>query len=250
VKQVDILDRAVSIARSLQGGVLDIVYPRTCEGCGAAMQGPGFFCWDCLRQSEKVARPFCEKCGDPVDGLVEGTYECSWCSRNRPLFERARSVFRYKGPVKRAVHQFKYGAAVHLAPDMAELMAAAVRSLYAGVPFDVAVGVPLFPRKERERGYNQAALLASRIARSLKIDCFNSLLARVRDTETQTELSAADRKKNMKGAFEVRYPDWILERHVLVVDDVMTTGATAGELAMAIMHAEAASVHVISFARG
>ena len=229
---------------------LDLVYPRACEGCGESMDAAGYLCWDCLRQTEKVTRPYCEKCGDPVDGLVEGSYECSWCNRNRPQFEAARSVFMYRGPVMDMVHQLKYSGGVHLVNDMGEIMAGAAKSTFAGVRFDVAIGVPLYARRERERGYNQAGVLASSIARKMGLECFNRAIARCRDTSSQTELKASDRARNVRGAFRSDYSDWLFSKHVLLVDDVMTTGATVDEVSRILKQAGAASVHVISFARG
>lgn len=229
---------------------LDLVYPRSCAGCGVNMSEPGHICWECLRESEKVTRPFCEKCGDPVDGLVEGSYECSWCVKNRPHFVYARSVFRHKNSILRIVHELKYAGGVHLVGEMAELMAAAVRSLFSSLRFDVVVGVPLFPRRERERGFNQGALLADAVAGKLGVESFNRVVVRVRDTNSQTELKSRERAANVKGAFSVAYPDWLLSKHVLLVDDVMTTGATVNEVSKVMMRAGAASVHVITLARG
>jgi ComF family protein len=150
----------------------------------------------------------------------------------------------------RAIQQFKYSGGLHLAKEMAEVMAAAVSSFYSGVTFDLVLGVPLFARKERERGYNQAALLADKISRVLGVDSFNRAASRIRDTGTQTELKASQRKKNVRGAFNIEQRDWISERHILVVDDVITTGATVAELSRALKEEGAGSVRVISLARG
>ncbi len=185
-----------------------------------------------------------------MDGLVEGVYSCGWCARSKPVYEKARSVFRYNGPVLRAVQQLKYHGGIHLVHGMAELMAAAAKSFYSGVRFDLVLGVPLFARKERERGYNQAALLADAVARTLRCDSFNRAVMRARDTKTQTELRAAERKKNVRSAFAVRHPRWVSERHILLVDDVITTGATVAEVSKALMQEQAASIRVISLARG
>ncbi len=229
---------------------LDLVYPRSCVGCGVSMVQPGHICWDCLRESEKISRPFCETCGDPVDGLIEGTYECTWCRKNVPQFVSARSVFRHRGAVLGVVHELKYSGGVYLVGEMAEFMAGAVRSLFLKAAFDVVVGVPLFPRRERERGFNQGALLADAVAGRLSVESFNRVVERIRDTASQTALKSRERAVNVKGAFRVRHPDWLLSKHVLLVDDVMTTGATVAEISKVMMRAGAASVHVISFARG
>ncbi len=240
---VSLLSRAGSAA-------LDIVYPRCCEGCGSRMEGPNYLCWECLMRADKISRPFCELCGDPVDGRVDGFYTCGWCERKRPQFDKARSVFRYKGPVMRAVQQFKYHGGIHLVRGLAEIMAASVKSFYSDVRFDLVIGVPLFARKERERGYNQAALLADAVATKIGCDSFNRAVVRTKDTRSQTELKASERNTNLKGAFEVRHPRWVRERHILLVDDVITTGATIAAVSRSIKKAGAASVNVISIARG
>jgi competence protein ComFC len=245
--------RMISATKGLKAAgssVLDIVYPRSCEGCGSRMEQDGYLCWDCLCTSEKLSRPYCEKCGDPVDGLVEGSYECSWCRRSHPLFSTARSVFRYRGAAVQVIQQLKYAGGVHLVGDVADYMAGAARSVFGKVRFDLVVGVPLHARKERERGYNQAGLLADAVASRLRVDGFNGIVRRMRDTVSQTELKSVERARNVNGAFCVDDPDWLFSKHVLLVDDVITTGATVNEVSSTLIKAGAASVNVISFARG
>lgn len=230
--------------------MLDLIYPRVCAGCRDVMVQPGYLCWDCLCLSEKVTRPFCERCGDPVDGLVEGSYVCTWCLKNKPAFDSARSVFRYGGPAGNLVQELKYRGGVHMVNEMAEYMAGAVRSVFAPVRFDLVAGVPLYPRRQRERGYNQAGLIADAVGRKLGLESFNRGVRRIRDTVSQTELKASRRSSNVKGAFAVADEGWIFGKHILLVDDVMTTGATVGEVSRVIKQAGAASVRILTFARG
>lgn len=209
-------------------------------------------CWDCLIGLEPVVAPFCDRCGDPVDGLVEHAYQCSFCRRRGEKgFTRARSAVRFRGPVREVMHAFKYGAQMHLAEDLTRLLATCVRVHYEGVRLDAVMGVPLFPGRQRRRTYNQAALLARRLARHLGLEhAPGDGLVRVRDTQTQTGLTAVQRGQNVHDAFAVAQPGWVRGRTLLLVDDVMTTGATVASASQALREAGAAAVYVVTVARG
>lgn len=240
----------LTVLRSAAASTLDLVFPRSCEGCGGSVDQPGYICWNCLCSMEKIHRPYCELCGDPVDGRLDVEYMCSWCSKAHRGFDQARSLFRYRGPAVKLVQCLKYGNGMYLADGMAELMAAVIDSLWGGVRFDVVAGVPMHSRKERSRSYNQAALVATALSRRTGIEAFNRVLKRTGDKGSQTVLKAAQRARNVKGSFEVADKAWICGRNVLLVDDVMTTGATAGEVGSVLKEAGAASVRVLTFARG
>ena len=203
-----------------------------------------------MRSLELVVHPFCRQCGDPVDGAVEGEYTCSWCRRTRPNFDAARSAVRYRGGLRRAIHALKYEKAVCLAADLVPLLEACVRTQYARVHFDAVTAVPLYPKRERERSYNQSALLSRGLARALGMQSFSRCLQRVKPTATQTNLTARQRMKNVHNAFAVSNAEWIEGRTLLLVDDVMTTGATVAETSRALKKAGAAGVYVATVARG
>lgn len=230
--------------------VLDLIYPRGCAGCRRPVESaPQHICWDCRASFDIITDTFCERCGDPVDGMIEQSFQCSSCNRRRPHFERARSAARYRGPLKNALHEFKYNCAPGLRGDFVPLLEACVRTHFAQCSLDAVTFVPLFPRRERERTYNQARLLAGDLAGRLGLpaaDC----LCRVRPTPTQTDLTAAQRRRNVRGAFEARNPRWVEGRSLLLVDDVMTTGATVDQCAKVLMEAGAARVYVVTVARG
>jgi len=227
------------------------VYPRRCAGCGAdASDQTGHLCWNCLAEFPKIVEPMCQQCGDPAEGMIEHEYVCGWCRSNKPRFDLARSAVRFRGPVREAMHALKYGEAVFLAPELAELLAACVAVHYPKVLFDAVVPVPLHPKRERERSYNQSALLAAALGARLGVIVRGRCVRRVRETGTQTHLNAAARRANVRGAFEVSDPQWVAGRRLLLVDDTMTTGATVDECAGALKKAGAASVHVVTLARG
>lgn len=231
--------------------VLDVCYPRPCEGCGGdAGAGGGHLCWDCLAKAVYIVDPMCARCGDPVDGVVEHAFECGWCRRTRPAFVAARSVVRFRGPLRHALHRFKYNHATHLSSDFGGLLAGCVSAHFAAQRFDAVTYVPLHPSKARERSYNQSRLLAEALGRRLGLPVGRQVLERVRFTQTQTRLSAEERKRNVHGAFRARLPDWIDGRRWLLVDDVMTTGATVDECARVLNGHGAVSVFVVTVARG
>ena len=231
---------------------LDLVYPRSCLGCGGSTgQKPGHVCWECASRLELVHPPFCRLCGDPVHGRIDRVYDCSTCRRRRPPFVMARSALRYREPANRLVHGFKYGAMTCLAADLAVYLRACVSTHWQDLAIDAVTYVPLHATRERERGYNQAALLARDLAASLDgLPLLRRALVRVRPTSTQTNLSAAQRRANVHNAFRARNPDWLAGRRILLVDDVMTTGATVTECSRVLKEAGAVEVSVVTVARG
>jgi len=231
--------------------MLDLLYPRNCVHCGAPSPEPmKYLCWDCLSDTPKVEPPFCAICGDPVAGDIQHDYACFACARETPAFDRARSAVRYEGAVGDALRALKYGNALWVVQDMAELLLACVRAEYPGQPFDLVTAVPLHPVRRRERGFNQSALLGSAIARRLRMPFREGLIRRIRPTGTQTGLTAPQRTANVCGAFQVGLFARPAEQRILLVDDVMTTGATVNACAKALKKGGAAAVHVVTVARG
>lgn len=231
--------------------LLDLVWPRVCEICGGAPgRMEGHLCWDCLRALPLIEAPYCQWCGDPVEGAITRDYVCSLCVDRPPAFDRARSVLRFRGGIKEMLHRFKYSNATHLAGDLAALLQVSVYHHYAREPFDAVCFVPLHPAKERARTYNQARLLAETLAKLMGLPLSGGCLFRVRETATQTRLNMRARAMNVAHAFEPDCPEWIDGRHFLLVDDVMTTGATVNAVSRELKKAGAARVCVVTVARG
>ena len=243
---------ASAILRTLQpGALLDLMWPRSCQVCGQpAGDAARYLCWDCLSALPLIEAPFCSRCGDPVEGQITRDYICSLCVDREPAFDSARSALRFRGGIKDVLHQFKYSHATHMAQDLATLLHACVRTHYSRETFDAVTFVPLHPVKERSRTYNQARLLAASLARRMDIPLASVCLRRVRDTGTQTHLNMRERARNVGGAFAARYPEWIEGRNFLLVDDVMTTGATVHEVAKILKGVGGGRVCVVTVARG
>lgn len=237
---------------AMKWALLDMLFSRTCEGCGAAIvEEPGALCWDCQAGVKMVQVPYCDRCGDPVAGMIGGPYECTGCRRMPPAFDWARSAVRYEGVAQNCLRRFKYHAGTWLLDDLVAWLVALWRTCPRDMrQADFAVPVPLYPKRERERGFNQSALLAEQLARRIGIPFRRRLLWRVKPTETQTHLTAAQRAHNVKGVFSVPWPRGLRGARVVLVDDVMTTGATVNECARALKAAGAAAVLVLTVARG
>lgn len=231
--------------------LLDLLFPRCCGGCGGdADPGGGHLCWDCRAEWRPIGDPLCSRCGNPVEGRIDHVYTCFHCEQTEPLFDRARSAVRFEGGNTRLIRDFKYHHGLWLQEELADLLQACVQAHYGELTFDAVCAVPLHHLRLRERGFNQAALLAASLARRLRLPVQGRGLVRRRNTGTQTHLTARERLSNVKGAFGVRRSaDW-RGRRLLLVDDVMTTGATVSACAGALKDAGAASVHVVTLARG
>ncbi len=231
--------------------LLDLVFPRACAGCGRGMEDPGYLCWDCLARTLWVRPPFCELCGDPFHGLVPQPAVCPRCAARLPAFDRARSAARFQGVLREAVHAFKYGGATWLAADLIRLAQPVFDEYFALANLDIVTYVPLFPARERERGYNQARLLARGLAATRPGLALRACLRRIRPTPSQTRLTATERHANVRAAFAARTRRGAINgRRILLVDDVMTTGATVNECARVLKEAGAALVGVLTVGRG
>lgn len=232
--------------------LLDMLFSRTCEGCGSAMdEEPGTICWDCRVRAQTIRLPFCDHCGDPVAGAVTGLFECAWCRKTRPAFDWARSAVRYDGVVQACLRDFKYNHGTWVLDNLTDWLVALWNAAPSSIRFaDRMTSVPLHPARERERGYNQSSLLAKSLAERVGIPFRDRLLWRKRHTPSQTHLTAAQRANNVKGVFTVPWPGRVRGARIVLVDDVMTTGATVHECARALKAAGAETVMVLTVARG
>lgn len=151
--------------------------------------------------------------------------------------------------MREALHAFKFGGRRALARPLGDLLAELGKDSLPIGGADLLVPVPLHPRRERERGFNQALLLAGRVGRAWDVPVRADVLARPVPATPQTELSAAARRASVRGAFTLRRPELVAGRHVIIVDDILTTGSTAGACALALRKGGAAAVGVLTVAR-
>lgn len=217
---------------------VDWVFPPNCGGCDQLGER---WCDNCQQKIVRLEGPLCEVCGNP---LPQGGI-CSECRSQPPLFKALRSYCAYQSPVRDAIHRLKYQRDIGLG----EALSHSLRQLAATLTWqpDVVVSVPLSSARLRQRGYNQASLLALPLAIGLGRPFDAHTLARTRETNTQVGLSAADRKCNVTGAFTASQR--AAGKTILVVDDVITTGSTMNACAQALLTAGAIAVYGLSFAR-
>jgi ComF family protein len=241
------LAHASSVARRLVDPLLAVVFPSRCPACGQllAQLGRGPLCEPCWRSLPRHRELAC-RCGLP---LAAGLSECPRCRRGRQVFAAGCSLGPYEGSLRVVIHELKFAGRRRAAARLAELLleSEAVRRLLA--TSDVLVAVPLHPRRLRERGFNQAALLAQELARRSERACCPDALVRRLDTAPQAGLSAAARRRNVRAAFAVRRKASVAGRTVTLVDDVVTTGATAIACGRELRAAGAREVRLLSVAR-
>ncbi len=213
--------------------LLDFCFPRACPGCGAGHERAGLFCRACERMMQELeTAAACRQCGRPLP--LPGS-PCPTC-RGRGLrpFARLLSLGVLREPLRSAVHRVKYARQWHLAEALADRLVDAHDLQSWLAESDVLVPVPLHSRRQAERGFNQADVIARQVGRRCGLPVATPA-ARVRDTPTQTGLHAlAKRADNLRGAFAVTDPAAVRGRRVVVVDDVSTTGATLSSLGRAL----------------
>jgi ComF family protein len=229
--------------------ILNVGLPPLCPACRQPVGDAGALCGDCWARLSFIAPPYCERLGtpfayDPGPGVLS-----MQAIANPPAYARARAVVRYEEVARDLVHAFKYGDRLDLAPTLGRWMAQAGRELLADA--DAIIPVPLHWRRLWARRFNQSAALSKIVSKISGVPVVPAALKRVRATAQQVGLSKAERSDNVQGAFKVP-PNAIGEvsgRRLVLIDDVLTSGATVDACARALLRARAARVDVLVFAR-
>jgi competence protein ComFC len=231
-------------------GLLSLLYPPHCAACGADTAAGVHLCDACAAEVKPIKPPFCRQCSQPFDGAIEGEFVCAQCRDAGFHFECAVTRYLSRGVVREFIHRFKYERHFYLRHPLADWMAAALEDeRIRSRPFDAFVPVPLHPARFRERDFNQAEVLAKLMAKRSDRPVLHAL-KRIRYTTTQTRLDREERMENLRNAFRVRHAHAVQSRHLILVDDVFTTGSTVEECARVLRQAGAASVRVMTVARG
>ena len=271
-------------ARRLWQALVELVFPARCAACkcfgvlSAADAPPssidrgdgqaigryhprshleGLLCPACLEQCQWLSSPLCSRCGIMFISRVGEDHRCSNCLAANGHYGRARAVGVYQGALMTLVHQLKYRGRLALAAPMGRMLYDTFNHYWRERRVDLVVPIPLHPRRLRRRGFNQAALLLRAWQRAADRDPVASMrpvaatrtLVRSRRTRSQTGLSRRERQRNIRGAFTVHDREGIRQQHVLLLDDVFTTGATVEEAARTLLAAGAAAVDVLTLAR-
>jgi ComF family protein len=228
---------------------VSLLYPPVCAICGDSIRAGKYLCTECGAKAVRIIAPFCQKCSEPFEGSITGAFTCANCSHRTIHFDAAVAAYRGRGIVRQIIHEFKYGRQIHLRHVVAHWLRAALDDeRLRGQRFDVIVPVPLHPTRQRERGFNQASLIAELLSAQTSIPA-RPLLERTRYTTTQTALDRSERMENLHNAFRLRKNGDVRGLRVLLVDDVLTTGSTLNECARVLKRAGAFSVHAATAAR-
>jgi competence protein ComFC len=226
-----------------------LLYPPVCALCSGNIRAGEYLCDPCEAKAMRIVAPFCQQCSEPFDGAITDAFTCANCGHRTIYFDAAVAAYRGRGVVRQIIHEFKYGRQVHLRHLVARwLFAALDDERLLGRQFDVIVPVPLHPARKRERGFNQAGLLAELLSARISIRC-KSILERIRYTTTQTAFDRAERMENLHNAFRLRKNVDVRGLRVLLIDDVLTTGSTLSECARVLKRGGATSVHAAMAAR-
>jgi competence protein ComFC len=232
----------------LQAAV-SLLYPATCTICGNNLRAGEYLCNGCEAKIVRIVAPFCETCSEPFEGSITNAFTCANCAHRTIYFDAAVAAYRGRGIVRDVIHEFKYGRQIHLRHLVARwLLAALDDERLRGISLDVIVPVPLHPARQRERGFNQAGLLAELLSAETSVPS-KPLLERIRYTTTQTALDRSERMENLHNAFRLRKNADVRGLRVLLIDDVLTTGSTLSECARVLKRAGAMSVHAATAAR-
>ncbi len=242
------LQQAANAARSVWRAALDLALPPLCAACREPVEGKGL-CPACWSKLSFITRPYCERLGipfvyDPGPGILSME-----AIADPPAYHRARAAVRFDEISRSLVHGLKYNDRLELAPLMGRWLANAGRDLLADA--DALVPVPLHWRRRWARRFNQSAILAAAISAESGVPVASTALKRVKPTAQQVGLSRTQRAANVQGAFRVPAEGKVevAGRRLVLVDDVLTSGATVEGCAQALLRAGAANVDVLIFAR-
>jgi competence protein ComFC len=238
--------------KSLFGGLIDILYPKVCLTCRKKLSSANvdnFVCLECWNNIKRNVPPFCSCCGRGLDktGVQEST--CSLCRKKKLYFDRAFSPCVYTGIIKELIHEFKYKNKDYLGLTLSRPMIEFIKEYNLPInEIDFIIPVPLHKARLREREFNQAEVLSLHIAGEFKKEVLAGILIRNRYTKTQTDLEINERTANVKDSFSVGDSQLIKRRNLLLIDDVLTTGATTSEAALTLKNSGANKVFVLTLA--
>lgn len=238
----------LGLARVAGAAALDLVVPPVCVACERRIASRDALCAGCWRAIRFIRAPLCDRLGIPLPYATGGRQISAAAAQHPPPYDRARAVGEFDGVMRDLVHRLKYGDRQHARSLFGRWLVLAADGLLEGA--DLIVPVPMHWRRLLARRFNQAALLAGEVAARTAIAFEPRLIERIKPTRSQTELSAAERERNLAGAIRVRpgASGRLEGRNVILVDDVITTGTTVGVCARVLKRAGARRVEVLALA--
>ncbi len=233
-------------------GLIELIYPAAKE-CPICRQEPSYrqgIGKNCFQKISLITPPICQKCGRPLRLKVEDEDTCGQCKGNRYYFSKARAVGLYEGALREYLSELKYRYRPELGEALGELMVEWIKINPEYQKIDLIIPVPIHRQKLELRGYNQAELLANPIQRHFGIKLKNDIIVRDKLTESQNSLSKENRFSNIANAFRVIDAQSLSGTSVLLIDDILTTGATVSEAARVLLRSGAITVKVLTLAVG
>jgi len=232
--------------------LLEIIYPKKCHGCKSKIEAPSteeLVCRDCWGKIKVNLPPFCSHCGRHLETKRTAKNICPECIKYRLHFDRAFSPCQYQGVLADLIHEFKYKGKDYLAAPLGRLMTDFISTYDFPISdIDQIIPIPLNSSRLREREFNQAEALGSLIADKFNRELNKKSLVRSWRNKTQTQLKKAQRIDNVKGSFSIKNNSGLKKKNILLIDDVLTTGATCSEAAYALKQAGANIVFVLTLA--
>jgi len=224
-----------------------LIFPSQCQLCGepALLNLP--LCNLCLKKVQEIGALRCEVCGKAFTGEVNRL--CGSCIKEKPKFDQARAWAKFEEPMVQIIHQFKYQRGFYFANWMIDSLFKLYLQEFSSQKFDLLIPIPLHWKRLLQRGYNQTLILAQPLSKKLKIPLSTTILQKTRNTHPQVRLSSAQRKENLKKSFQLKKPESVEGKNILLIDDVITSGATANEAGKILKQAGANKVCILALAR-
>jgi ComF family protein len=230
-------------------GLINLIYPARCIVCKRYILDKDkqkFICDLCQSTIKKNIPPFCKYCSRHID---DGSSICKECKDKTFYFDEAFSSCVYEDPLREIIHQFKYNGKDYLGRFLAGLLIEFINTYKLPMKdFDFIIPIPLYPSKLRQREYNQALILAEYIAKEFKLKLLKDALYKIRNTPAQAELDSQQRWKNISDCFRVNPKISLKDKNILLIDDILTTGATTSEAAKTLKSKGARKVTVLVLA--
>lgn len=240
----------MGMLRRFIGGLTDIIYPKVCHSCkNKITSADKYICPGCRESIQRNTPPFCRSCGKHLEPANFTKNTCPSCIKRPLYFDRSFSPLKHEGVVKKLIHEFKYRGKDYLGDFLSGFMIEFIKEYDMPInDLNFIIPMPLHKIRLREREFNQAEILSRHIAGEFKKEVLNSVLSRRRHTKQQAELKNEERLLNVRGAFAVNNADKIKGKNLLLIDDVLTTGATSSEAACALKNAGANIVFILTLA--
>lgn len=245
-----------SIISSWFQTILDFVFPAECVYCHkfAGDDRILIFCQACWSMIAPIPASVCPRCGNPYPSptVLQHSPEflCGDCRTSPPFFDRAYAAAYYEGVLQEAIYQFKFHQKTGLGKPLAQLLISQLPEDIDIYGYQAILPVPLYKTRQKQRGYNQSAILAKHLAQHYQLNLILHNLIRIRPTSAQSQLKGRkERQENVKNAFRLRFPDAIRDQDLILIDDVLTTGTTANECCKTLKQAGARSILTLTLSR-